>query len=94
MKFEYTFVALLALASSAIAAPIEVGAREATPDALPEAEPAKREAAPDAAPQGYGSYSGYGEYVPPAGGYGRYGDYGEYSPPAGGYASYGTYKKE
>lgn len=79
---KFTWIAVLAVVSTALAAP--VAEPEPVPEPAPEAEP------------GYGNYpppkGGYGNYPPPKGGYGNYpppkGGYGNYPPPKGGYQTY------
>jgi hypothetical protein len=85
MRFQ-TIIALF-LSTLAIAAPVDLAARDAEADAAPVP-------AAEAKPQ----YGSYGDYPPPAGGYGSYGDYAAPPPPPptnpyGSYADYGTYKK-
>ena len=81
MKFELNLVALLALASSAIAVPMKVGARQSNTtatDATDGGGPAKFLSYSDYL--GYGVYDAYGTYL----GYGVYDAYGTYL----GYATY------
>jgi hypothetical protein len=86
MKFELNLVALLALASSAIASPMRVGIRQlhttvaADTDSNPCGSPANSSAF--ANHLGYRDYLGYGDYFGYGGyfGYGTYATYGIYSP--------------
>ncbi|KFZ02504.1 hypothetical protein V500_00170 [Pseudogymnoascus sp. VKM F-4518 (FW-2643)] len=79
LKLNTLALVALGFALTAIAAPIEDIAREASPDHAPRDY------------SNYGSYppppGGYKDYPKPPGGY------KDYPAPAGGYGSYGSYKE-
>ncbi|KUJ18968.1 uncharacterized protein LY89DRAFT_732499 [Mollisia scopiformis] len=84
-------LALVLLPAAALATPIPLEDREASPGY------ASYGSYPPPA-GGYGKYSGYGSYKErrDAAGYGAYSGYGSYPPPAGGYgkySGYGSYKR-
>ncbi|EUC37515.1 hypothetical protein COCVIDRAFT_22963 [Bipolaris victoriae FI3] len=82
-----SFIAILAFASCALAAPIAQGSYDGYGDYAN---------VPTEAPAEYADYGDYGNAPPvenpnpPA----DYADYGAYPPPAGGYGEYTGYKKE